>query len=172
MKSNRFKEIGVITKPHSYRGAVVIRLNSVLPEDFENAESLFLLVEGRAVPFIIESVELFRNDSLIVVFKGYETTEKISEFVGCTVLEEEDGKSPGKIAYQNLLTGFSLYDEDDRFRGTIISVSEGRYQWLATVKSDRGTTFLLPIHEDLIRSFDEKGTRVVMVIPDGIEDIV
>jgi len=171
MNSNRFKEIGVITKPHSYKGAVVIRLHSAPPEDYENSESLFLLVEGRAVPFIIESVELFRNDSLIVVFKGYETTEKILEFVGCTVLAKDDGINSGKIPYQNLLTGFSLFDEDGSFRGTIISVSEAKYQWLATVKSDSGKTFLLPVHEDLIRSFDEKNKRVVMSIPEGLEDL-
>jgi 16S rRNA processing protein RimM len=171
MNSNRFKEIGVITKPHSYKGAVVIRLHSAPPEDYENSESLFLLVEGRAVPFMIESAELFRNDSLIVVFKGYESTERISEFVGCAVLAKDDGINSGKIPYQNLLTGFSLFDEDGSFRGTIISVSEAKYQWLATVRSDSGKTFLLPVHEDLIRSFDEKNKRVVMSIPGGIEDI-
>lgn len=171
MKSNRFKEIGVITKPHSYRGAVVIRLHTVPPEDFENAESLFLLFEGRAVPFIIESVELFRNDSLIVVFKGYETTEKISEFVGCTVMAEDDGSDSGRIEYQNLLTGFSLYDDTGKFRGTIISVTESRYQWLANIRTDRDTTFLLPVHEDLIRSIDEEGKAVIMVIPEGLENI-
>lgn len=171
MKSNRFKEIGVITKPHSYRGAVVIRLHTVPQEDFEKAESLFLLIEGRAVPFIIESVELLRNDSLIVVFKGYEATEKISEFVGCTVLAVDDGSDSSKIGYENMLTGFRLYDESENFRGTIMSVTESRYQWLATIRTDRGTTFLLPVHEDLIRSIDEEGKVLIMLIPEGLENI-
>ena len=86
-------------------------------------------------------------------------------------MAEDDGSDSGRIEYQNLLTGFSLYDDTGKFRGTIISVTESRYQWLANIRTDRDTTFLLPVHEDLIRSIDEEGKAVIMVIPEGLENI-
>jgi len=171
MNNNRLKEIGVITKPHSYRGAVVIRLNTGLPEDFENIKSLFLQIEGRAVPFMVESAATYRNDSLITTFIGYETTDRVAEFIGCIVLAEDDGENRIRVSYQNLLTGFSLFDNSDRYVGKIVAVSESKFQWLATIETEAGKRFLLPVHDDLIISVDEDAKKVVMLIPDGIENL-
>ena len=124
MNSNRLKEIGVIVKPHSYKGAVVIRLHNQNSEDFETVRSLFLLIEGRAVPFMVESADAVRSGSLIVTFKGYGEDEKMAGFIGCTVLAENQGESDALLPDSNILVGFSLFDEASRFRGTIVSVAE------------------------------------------------
>jgi 16S rRNA processing protein RimM len=171
MLSNRLKEIGVITKPHSYRGAVVIRLHSADRGNFEDVKSLFLLIEGRAVPFMVESVDPGRNDTLIVSFTGYETADKMAEFVGSTVLAEEGQGGPDTVPDHNMLLGFSVYNEAGHLRGKILSVSERKHQWLATVVRDDKSSFLLPVHEDLIVAFDEEAKTVVMIIPEGLEDL-
>ena len=171
MNSNRLKEIGVIVKPHSYKGAVVIRLHRQNSEDFETVRSLFLLIEGRAVPFMVESADAVRSGSLIVTFKGYGEDEKMAGFIGCAVLAENQGDSDILFPDSNILVGFSLFDEAGRFRGTIISVAERKHQWLADIMTDQGKSFMLPIHEDLIVEFDEEGKRIVVAVPEGIEDL-
>jgi 16S rRNA processing protein RimM len=171
MKSNRLKEIGVIIKPHSYRGAVVIRLHHANSEDFEQAKSLFLLIEGRAVPFMVATIDAIRTDSLVVSFSGYENSDKMAEFIGATVLVSRADDNEDILPDHNILIGFSLFDESGRFRGTILSVSERKHQWLATIEKEAGKTFLLPIHEDLIREFDEDQRKIVISVPEGIEDI-
>lgn len=52
MEKNRLKDIGVVAKPRGIKGGVIIRLDTPVTEEIENAESLFLLVEGRAVPLL------------------------------------------------------------------------------------------------------------------------
>jgi 16S rRNA processing protein RimM len=171
MNSNRLKEIGVIVKPHSYKGAVVIRLHHRNSEDFETVRSLFLLIEGRAVPFMVESADAVRSDSLIVTFRGYDEEEKMAGFIGCQVLAENQGEHEGVIHDSNILVGFSLFDEQGRFRGTIVSVAERKHQWLADVVTETGKSFMLPVHDDLIVEFDEGDKRIVITIPEGIEDL-
>jgi 16S rRNA processing protein RimM len=171
MNSNRLKEIGVIVKPHSYKGAVVIRLHRQNSEDFETVRSLFLLIEGRAVPFMVESADAVRTDTLIVSFNGYGEDEKMAGFIGCPVLAENQGEGEGVVHDGNILVGFSLFDESGRFRGTIVSVAERKHQWLADVSTDSGKNFMLPVHEDLIMEYDEEDRRIVIAIPEGIEDL-
>jgi 16S rRNA processing protein RimM len=171
MNSNRLKEIGVIVKPHSYKGAVVIRLHRNNSEDFESVRSLFLLIEGRAVPFMVEAADAVRSGSLIVSFKGYADDDKMAGFIGCTVLAEESDDSVDTAPDHNLLIGFNIYDETDRFRGTIVAVAERKHQWLADVAAQSGKIFLLPIHDDLIIDIDEESKKIVIAIPEGIEDL-
>jgi 16S rRNA processing protein RimM len=171
MTARRLTDIGFVVKPHGYGGNVVIRLTSDHGKEIVSAESLFLLVEGRAVPFMVEAIEQVRNDSLIVSFRHYDSAGKVAGFTGCRVQAELKG-SVGKKRYEDLtLTGFTLLDSDGRVRGVIRSISERKHQWLATVENQSGAEFLLPVHEDLIIEADPKGKTITMTIPDGIEDI-
>ena len=171
MTAKRLTDIGFVVKPHGYGGNVVIRLTSDHGKEIVNAESLFLLVEGRAVPFMVEAIEQIRNDSLIVSFRYYDSEDKVTGFTGCKVQAELRG-SVGKKKYEDLtLAGFTLLDSDGRVRGVIKSIIERKHQWLATVENQSGAEFLLPVHEDLIIGIDPEGRTITMTIPDGIEDI-
>ncbi len=48
-------------------------------------ESVFLEIEGRPVPFFISGYGIFGADILKLRFEGYDSDEKISEFVGCRI---------------------------------------------------------------------------------------
>jgi len=171
MKSDRLKEIGVAAKPHGYKGGLLIRLTGTPPKIIERLKSLFLLIEGRAVPFITESVEYRGDKTAIVSFRWYDSLEKVADFTGCKVLTETRSVSRPEIPDHELIEGFNVVDEDGNHRGVIVSVTVTEHQWLADIKGAEGTTFLLPVHEDLIRNIDIDTQTITMVIPDGIEDI-
>jgi len=171
MKSDRLKEIGVAAKPYGYRGSLLVRLTATPPKSIEKMKSLFLLIEGRAVPFILESVESRGDKTVIVSFRWYDSIEKVAGFAGCKVMAETKSVSRPEIPDHELIEGFTVVDEDGNNRGEIISVTVAEHQWLAAVKSNTGTTFLLPVHEDLIVNLDSDNKTITMIIPDGIEDI-
>jgi 16S rRNA processing protein RimM len=171
MNSDRLKEIGLAAKPYGYKGGLLIRLTGAPPKNIEKLKSLFLLIEGRAVPFITESVEYRGDKTIIVLFKWYDTVEKVIDFTGCKVLVETSSASRPDIPDHELLEGLTVVDEDGNNRGVIISVTVSEHQWLATVKCAGRDTFLLPVHEDLISNIDFDNHTITMVIPDGIEDI-
>jgi ribosomal 30S subunit maturation factor RimM len=170
MEKNRLKDIGVVAKPRGIKGGVIIRLDTPVTEEIENAESLFLLVEGRAVPFIADSVTPFGSEAVVVVFRWYDTPAKISGFQGCRVLIESAEETSSILPGHKSLIGFSVLDEHGAFRGRIVSVEEQKHQWLATLAKEEGTSFLVPVHEDLICSLDIEGRIIVMFLPEGIED--
>lgn len=171
MKSDRLKEIGVAAKPHGYKGGLLIRLTGTPAKNIEKLKSLFLLIEGRAVPFIAESVEYRGDKTVIAFFRWYDSVEKVAGFTGCKVLAGTKSVSRPEIPDHELLEGFTVFDEDGNQRGEIVSVTVTEHQWLADVKGAEGTTFLLPVHEDLIRNIDFDNHTITMAIPDGIEDV-
>lgn len=171
MKSDRLKEIGVAAKPHGYKGALLIRLVGTPPKNIESMKSLFLLIEGRAVPFIVDSIELRGDKSAIASFRWYDSDDKVAGFAGCKVLAETKSVSRPEIPDHELIEGFTVVDEDSNHRGVIITITVSEHQWLATVKGNEGRTFLLPVHEDLIRNIDIDNQTITMAIPDGIEDV-
>jgi len=120
---------------------------------------------------MVEAADSVRSDSLIVSFKGYGEDDKMTGFIGCPVLAEESDESVDTAPDHNILIGFTIYDEAGRFRGTIVSVAERKHQWLADVAAQNGKIFLLPIHEDLIIEVDEESKKIVIAIPEGIEDL-
>jgi len=171
MKRDRLKEVGVVAKPHGYRGELLIRLTGTPPENIERLKSLFLLIEGRAVPFITESIEYSGDKTLIAKFRWYDSVDKATDFAGCRVFVEAKAHSRPELPDHELIEGFTVVDQDGKQRGVIISVTVSEHQWLAEVKSTKGNTFLLPVHEDLIIGFNRAGKIITMTVPGGIEDI-
>ncbi|MBM3419977.1 MAG: hypothetical protein FJY11_02465 [Bacteroidetes bacterium] len=171
MENLRLSEIGRIAKTYGFRGDVLIRLAERITDDFDTIESLFLLVEGRAVPFIIESVVSQGNRTLIVKFRWYDSPESMAEFAGCPVLMIKAEADLPAFSDHRMLEGFTLYDEDGTVRGIITSIALTKHQWLATVDSPSGKSFLVPVHEDLVRGVDVQERTLIIEIPDGLENL-
>lgn len=169
MGRNRLREIGLLVKPHGYKGGVLVRFDTLPPEDIESMETLFLLIDGRAVPFLVDMLQLRRDDSMVVHFKWYDTRDKVAAFPGARVLIESDETDDEPVDH-SMLEGFSLYDQSGVLRGEIVSVTEGRYQWLATVAASGGQRFMVPLHEDIITEIDINRRRITISLPDGIEE--
>ena len=77
--------LGRITKLSGYEGAVTVKLEKIFPENILPDESVFLEIEGRPVPFFISDYEYTGADILKLSFEGYDTIEKITEFIGCRI---------------------------------------------------------------------------------------
>ena len=77
--------LGRITKVSGYEGAVTVKLEKIFSENIPQMESVFLEIEGRPVPFFISDSEYSGADILKLQFEGYDSIEKVSEFMvaGC-----------------------------------------------------------------------------------------
>ena len=95
--------LGRITKTSGYEGAVAIRLEKIFSEHIPEMESVFLNIEGKLVPFLIEDSEYSGADILKLKFTGYDSIEKIGEFTGCKVfLTTSDHSERSKDVFQDL----------------------------------------------------------------------
>lgn len=163
--------LGRITKVSGYEGAVSIRLERTFSENIPQMESVFLEIEGRPVPFFISDTEYSGADILKLTFDGYESEEKISEFVGCNVFLT--AAATGKDQNNDLhnLINYTVYNQDDQLLGNITDIIENPGQLLLVISTKEKKEILIPLHEDFIINFDKKRHTIIMEIPDGLTEI-
>ena len=163
--------LGRITKISGYEGAVTVKLEKTFTEDIPHLESVFLEIDGRPVPFFISGSEYSGADILKLSFEGYESVEKVSEFIGCRIFLTSGRSERPQIDEIRNLTGYVVLDQDDSLIGTITDIIQNPGQWLLSIVSTTKREILIPFHDDFIVSIDDNKKIIVMEIPDGLTDI-
>jgi len=163
--------LGRITKISGYEGAVTVKLERIFTENIPRMESVFLEIEGRPVPFLISESDYSGADNLKLRFEGYESPEKISEFVGCRIFLTGELPADPKKADSQTLIGYRVYTQEDINVGPITDIISNGGQWLLNVDSADKKSILIPFHEDLIIKIDRRKKIVIMEIPDGLLEI-
>lgn len=165
--------IGKITKQRGIHGEVEMHFDDDA-FDRGDAEYLVLQCDGLLVPFFWEEYR-FKNDStLLVTFEGVSTTQDAERIVGSQVFYPHAcmHETPeDQLPTLGRLCGYSVEDTEGHLIGSITDVDDSSLNLLLTIRTPHGTEVLMPLHEDLIHTFDNKLRRLVMEIPDGILDL-
>jgi 16S rRNA processing protein RimM len=163
--------LGNIIKVYGYEGAVTVRLEKAFIQNIPEPESVFLEIEGKAVPFFVSSMDYQGADIIRLKFEGYESIQKVKEFTGCRIFltSAEYGVNPGGDIRS--LTGFKIYSCDGGKIGTVIGLVENPGQTLLTVDPGHGRAILIPLHEKLIVKVDRKKMIIKMDLPEGLTDL-
>ena len=171
MAYNKHILVGKISKIHGYEGAVTIRLERNYSDNIPEMESVFIETDGRPVPFFIEFSEQPDKLTLRLKFSGYNSDNKVKEFVGCKVYVTETASSLVPVEIPNDLLEYEVLSDEDISLGIITGIIENPGQLLLNIKSGSGKDILLPLHEDLIKGIDTERKIIRMIIPEGIADI-
>ena len=163
--------LGKITKINGFEGAVTVRTDRSFSDKLPPMESVFLEIEGRPVPFFVEYLEQFNDGSIRLIFKDYNSYEKVKEFAGCSVLIPIKDKEQSSDSDSEDLAGFSLFSENNLYIGLITDIIKNPGQWLLKISGNDGREILVPLHEDLIVGIDKKERKIFMIIPEGLIDI-
>jgi 16S rRNA processing protein RimM len=163
--------LGRITKVSGYEGAVIVKLEKIFIGKIPQMESVFLEIEGRPVPFFITVLEYSGADILKVEFIGYNSGEKINEFIGCRIFLTTGINNDDYADETQNLIGYKVYIEDDKLLGSVSEVISNNGQWLLNVLIPPKRGILIPFHEHFIVSIDKKKKIIVMNIPEGLTDI-
>ena len=164
--------LGRITKASGYEGAVAVKLEKIFTENIPQMESVFLEIEGRPVPFFISDIEYSGADILKLSFDGYNSSGKISEFIGSRIFLTNN--MPGNIDQKSddqTLIGYTVYTQEGNIIGPVSDIISNNGQWLLNIISSDRKSILIPFHEDFIISIDKRKKKVVMDIPEGLLDI-
>lgn len=163
--------LGRITKISGYEGAVAVKLEENFIENIPQLESVFLEIEGKPVPFFISGLEYSGANILKLSFLGYDSIEKISEFIGCRIFLTSGIYNDKLTEGNENLIGYRLFVQEDKLLGSISEVLENNGQWLIKVISVNKKDILIPFHEHFIVSFDKGEKVIVMNIPEGLTEI-
>jgi 16S rRNA processing protein RimM len=163
--------LGKIIKLSGYEGAVAVKLEKIFTENIPQMESIFLEIEGKLVPFFISRSEYNGADILKLWFDGYNSNNKISEFIGCRIfLTYGIINNKRNEDFENLI-GYKVFVQEDKLLGLISEVMTNSEQWLINVKSVAKKNILIPFHEHFIISLDKRKKVIIMNIPDGLIEI-
>jgi 16S rRNA processing protein RimM len=163
--------LGRIIKVSGFEGAVTVKLERLFSGKLPHMESVFLEIEGRPVPFFISDADYSGADILRLKFDGYNSSEKVAEFVGCRLFLTTPETFNNKIEEISSLIGYSVVTSGNITIGTIKDVIPNPGQWLLSVISDSNKTILIPLHEHFIVRIDNDKKLLIMAIPEGLTDL-
>jgi 16S rRNA processing protein RimM len=163
--------LGRITKIHGFGGAVTVKTEKIFSENVPGMESVFLEIEGKPVPFFIEYTEYTGSDILRMKFEGYDSAEKVREFINCNVFLAHEPASGTITDELQILQGYKVISDKKQNIGIINGVIYNPFQRLLDVRTKSGKDMLIPLHEDLIQEINTKKKILKMILPEGLTDI-
>lgn len=166
--------VGIIRKAHGVRGEASIEPWTDSMERFEELASVTLVAPGDAKTreLRVESVRP-HGERALIKFAGIETPEEIQALHNWTIeIPADQARALDEDEYfLHDLVGLTLIDAEGRERGLVTEVLEGGGGLLLHVKRADGREFELPFAADLCTEIDVAAKRIVVALPEGIEDL-
>ena len=166
--------VGVIRKAHGVRGEASVEPWTDSPDRFDELESVTLVSpdERETREAAVESVRIHAGRALIK-FAGIESPEEVQQLHNWTVeIPESEARALEEDEYYlHDLVGLTLIDAEGRERGVVTETYEGGGGILLHVNRADGREFELPFAADLCTEIDLEGKRMVVSLPEGIEDL-
>jgi 16S rRNA processing protein RimM len=164
--------LGKIAKKFSFKGEVLIYLDTDEPEMYEDLESVFVEFNKNLVPFFIENSQLHRNDFLKVRFEDVDSDEEADKLIGCEVYLPLTmlPKLEGNKFYYHEVIGFDVIDTRLGNIGKIVAINDSAAQPLFEIEKD-GIEILIPMIDDFIVEVNRDNKTVTLQTPEGLVDL-
>lgn len=166
--------IGVIRKAHGVRGEASIEPWTDSPDRFTELESIALVApdESSIRELRIESVRI-HGERALIKFAGVETPEEVQKLHNWTIeIPEDEARALEEDEYfLHDLVGLTLVDPQGRERGVVTDIYEGGGGMLLNVKRADGRQFELPFAAQLCTEIDLEKKRMVVDLPEGLDDL-
>jgi 16S rRNA processing protein RimM len=164
--------LGKIAKKFSFKGEVLVYLDTDEPELYENMESVFVELNKNLVPFFIENSSLHKNDFLRVKFEDVDTEEDADAIMGCELYLPLSflPKLEGNQFYYHEVIGFEVEDQRLGVVGKIVSINDSTAQPLFEVLNGN-VEMLIPMIDQFLIKIDRESKKVIMNLPEGLVEM-
>ncbi len=164
--------LGKIAKKFSFKGEVLIYLDTDEPELYENMESVFVDFNKNLVPFFIENSNLHKNDFLRTQFEDVNNEEEADRILGCEVYLPLSmlPKLEGNKFYFHEVIGFEIEDQRLGVFGKIVSINDTSAQPLFEVINGN-VEILVPMIDQFLVKIDRENKKVIMNLPEGLVEM-
>ena len=164
--------LGKIAKKFSFKGEVLLYLDTDEPELYEDMESVFVEFNKNLVPFFIKNSSLHKNDFLRVQFEDVDSEAEADSIMNCEVYLPLDRlpKLSGNKFYFHEVIGFEIEDKRLGIFGKIVSINDTTAQPLFEVLNGE-VEMLIPMIDQFLVEIDRKSKKVVMDLPEGLVEM-
>ncbi|WP_428741657.1 ribosome maturation factor RimM [Tenacibaculum sp.] len=164
--------LGKIVKKHSFKGEVVIKLDTDEPDLYENLESVFVDLGNNLVPFFIEKSSLSKGTMFRVKFEDVDTEADAEAILRAGVYLPLDllPKLSGNKFYYHEIVGFTVVDTAFGEVGIVVGVNDSSAQPLFEIDRD-GKEIFIPMIDDFIKKVDREQQIIEVETPEGLIDL-
>ena len=164
--------LGKIVAKHSFKGEVLVKLDTDDPQAYENMESVFVSRGNSLVPFFIERCTLHKSSLLRIRFEDVNDEQGADALMGSELYLPLEflPKLEGDKFYYHEIIGFRLMDEVHGDIGLIEGVNDSASQALFEANKD-GKIVLVPVNDDIIKKVDRAAKTIYVSTPEGLVDL-
>ncbi|MGL2962332.1 ribosome maturation factor RimM [Flavobacterium sp. RSB2_4_14] len=164
--------LGKIAKKFSFKGEVLVYLDTDEPELYENMESVFVEFNNNLVPYFILTSSLHKNDFLRVHFEDVDNEEEADKIIGCPIYLPLQllPKLTGNKFYFHEVIGFEIEDKRLGVFGIIQSINDTSAQPLFEVLNGN-VEILVPMIDKFLVKIDRENKKVIMDLPEGLVEM-
>ncbi|UPS92250.1 MULTISPECIES: ribosome maturation factor RimM [unclassified Bizionia] len=172
MKKEDCFYLGKIVSKYSFKGELLIKLDTDEPDLYENLDAMFVDLRNNLVPFFIESSQLHKSDLLRVRFEDVDTEADADSLIKCDIYLPLDllPKLEGDKFYYHEIIGFQVRDVNFGTVGIVTSVNDTTAQALFEIDKD-GTEILIPMNDAFIVKVDKANKEIILDTPEGLIDL-
>ncbi len=164
--------LGRIVRKHSFKGEVVLKLDTDEPELYQEMESVFVNIGNNMIPFFIKDSLLQKGNQLRVNFETIQSEAdadallKAGVYLPLSMLP----KLTGKKFYFHEIIGFAAEDIAYGAIGTVTGVNDSSAQPLFEIEKE-GMQILVPMIDDFIVKIDREQQKILLKTPAGLLDM-
>lgn len=165
--------LGKIVSKYSYKGEVLVKLDTDEPELYENMESVFIAMKGGTlVPFFIDRCRLHKSTLLRIDFeevKDEAAADRIMRHELYLPLSSLP-KLEGDKFYFHEIIGFTVQDVKHGNVGIITGVNDTTSQPIFEVAKDE-KQLLIPMTDEILGKIDRETKTLYVTTPEGLIDL-
>ncbi|MCB9197092.1 MAG: 16S rRNA processing protein RimM [Flavobacteriales bacterium] len=165
-------ELGVISKTYSFKGEVILHIDSDQPEHYYNIDMVLLEINSKLVPFFIQKSQIHKENQLRVTFdtvKDEADAKRLTKkkvYLPLAALPQLDDDQ----FYYHEIIGYMLCDETGKNIGEILDYIDNPANPMLEVKYGRSEA-LIPYNDHSHVSIDKVKMELWVQIPEGLLEI-
>ena len=164
--------LGHFSGLYSFKGELLIKLDTDDPEYFTELESILVYMPTGLVPFFISDIRLHKSSLLRVKLETIDSEATAKPLLKKSVylpLELLPQLEDTQFYYHEII-GWTAVDQNKGQLGTIAEVNDQSSQVLLKIDSGE-KSILVPLHDDFIVQIDREKKVFHFNLPEGIIDL-
>ncbi len=172
MRKDECFYLGKVVSKYSFKGEVLVKLDTDEPEIYEGMESVFVDLGKNLVPFFIVKSQLHKSSLLRVKFEDVSDETTADSLLGKSIFLPLSflPQLTGNQFYYHEIIGFTMIDAKHGNIGIIESVNDSSSQVLFEVKKNE-KELLIPVSDDIISQVDRDSKTIFVNTPEGLVDL-
>ncbi|CAI8365840.1 MAG TPA: 16S rRNA processing protein RimM [Flavobacteriaceae bacterium] len=164
--------VGKVVKKYSFKGELLIKLDTDDPELFLEMESVFVEQHKTLIPFFVEHSQLHKSSLLRVQFEDVYDEATANAMLGTELFLPLDFLPPleGTKFYYHEIIGFNVTDTRFGDVGVLVGVNDKTAQHLFVIEK-LGKEILIPINDLFIKQVDRDNKILGLDVPQGLIEL-